>query len=37
MHPPATHLQNMGVNHGRRHIGMAEQFLHRADIVPTLK
>lgn len=37
MYPSAAHFQNMRINHGRRHIGMTEQFLHRADVVTSLK
>lgn len=34
-HPAPAFVQYMGINHRRRHILVAQQFLHRADIVPT--
>jgi hypothetical protein len=34
-HRPA--LKNVGVNHGRRDVSMAQQFLYRSDVVPILQ
>ena len=36
-HGATGHAQDMGVDHGRADIGMAEQFLHRADVVAGLQ
>ncbi len=30
-------VQDVGVNHGRRHILMAEELLHRANVVPAIE
>jgi hypothetical protein len=32
-HPVAAAVQHMGVHHGRAHVGVAEQFLHGANVV----
>ena len=34
--PPAL-VEYMGVNHGRAHIGMAQQLLHRANVITRLQ
>ena len=36
-YPPTTTLYHMGIDHRRLHILVAEQFLHRADIVPVFQ
>ena len=36
-HTAAADLQHMRVNHGRLHVGMPQQFLHRADVVAGLQ
>jgi len=36
-HAAAALVQHMGVDHGGGNIGMAEQFLHRADVVTVLQ
>src|SRR5512135_411919 len=37
LHSKSRPIKNMGVNHRRGDIGMAEQFLHRADVVIAFK
>ena len=32
-HPSATTIQHMGVNHGRADVPVAQEFLHRPDVV----
>src|SRR5579859_799213 len=36
-HAHRTLSQDVGVNHRRTHIGMAKQFLHRADVIARLQ
>jgi hypothetical protein len=36
-HSAAANLQYMSVDHGRGHVGMAEQFLHSTDVVAGLQ
>lgn len=35
-HPAPALIQHMGIDHGRGHIAVAEQFLYRANIVTLL-
>lgn len=36
-HCPAANLEHMGINHGRRYVGMAEQLLHGPNIAACLE
>lgn len=36
-HPTPAFVQHMGADHRGRHVGVAEQFLHGADVVTALK
>jgi len=35
--PAPTAIHHMGVDHGRGHVAVAQQFLHRADVVTRLQ
>ncbi len=36
-HCPAADLEHMGINHGGRYVGVAEQVLHRPNITARLE
>jgi len=37
LHPAPATVEDVGIDHRRAHVGMAEQFLNRADVVARLQ